>query len=164
MKHCQRSSFLVTASIAVLGLAASADKRMPPEDRKHLLSEKMMTIKSVGAVPVPVKAALAVLLHQTKLVMADPDQPFQAGDAIMPGRTLPGRRLVFAACDDALCVVHYERGGVAHLYFVVALGLEKGKEPAFRWGARVDSKLEDLAALREAVAAGKLHDVANDSW
>lgn len=156
--------FLTLASVAAIALSEPAEKGPSSEDRKRMASGKMTAIKSVAALPAPAKAALASLMRQNKLEMADPDQPFQAGDAIMPGRALPGRRLVFAAVDDSLAVVHYERGGIAHLYYVVAFGLEKGKEPVFHWGARADSRLADLPALREAVGAGKLHDVANDSW
>ncbi len=110
------------------------------------------------------KAAFAALVHQPAFEMAELDEPFQVGDTIMPGRRLLARRLVFAAFDDTVCFVHYERGGIAHLYYVVAFGLEKGKDPVFRSGARMDAKLENLPALREAVAARKLHDPVPDSW
>ncbi len=155
---------LALASVAALGLSEPGEHGPSSEDRKRMASGKMTAVKSVAGLPAPVRAALASLMRQDKLVMADPDQPFQAGDAIMPGRELPGRRLVFAAVDDSLAVVHYERGGIAHLYYVAAFGLEKGKDPEFRWGGRVDGKLEDLAALREAVASGKLHDPGAYSW
>ncbi len=164
MKTAQSSLLLAFATVAMLGVSEPRDSRPSSEDRKHLASANLTAVKSVAALPAPVKAALAALYHQDKLEMADPDQPFQVGDSIAPGPPLPGRRFVFAACDDELCVIHYERGGISHLYYVVAFGLEKGKDPAFRWGARTDGKLADLPALREALAAGKLHENEVQSW
>src|SRR5580700_370246 len=53
--------------------------------------------------------------------MAEPGGAFSATDVPVPGA--PGRRLIFAACDAALCVIHYERGGIAHFYEILALSL-----------------------------------------
>ncbi len=164
MKHSSWSLVLAAASIALLGAGDSGGKGLSPEDRKHLLSGKLTTVHSTADLPPKVKATFAALVHQPAFEMAEPEEPFQVGDSIMPGRRLPGRRFIFAAFDDTFCVVHYERGGIAHLYYVVAFGLEKGKDPVFRSGVRMDAKLENLPALREAVAAGKLHDPVNNSW
>jgi len=164
MKRSHWLVFLAAISITGLGAAERSGKGVPSEDRKRLLSAKMTVVRSTGTLPAKTKEALAALFGQKTLNMAEPDQPFQVGDAIAPGPPLPGRRLIFAAFDDALCVIHYERGGVAHLYEVVAFGLEKGKDPVFRWGMRAPGRLEDLAALREAVNAGKLHEPPAVSW
>jgi len=123
--------------------------------RRHFLATSSLAAAAVWS-----SRAVGVTLQNVKL----PDQPFQVGDAIAPGPPLPGRRLIFAAFDDALCVVHYERGGIAHLFEVVAFGLEKGKDPVFRWGMRAPGRLEDLAALREALNAGKLNEPPVESW
>src|SRR5215470_4251355 len=157
---------LVLAAVAIAGAGAAerGNKTIPAEDRKRLISAKMTVVRSTTAFPPKVKEALAALFGQEKLNIAEPDQPFQVGDAIDPRARLTGRHLIFAAFDDALCVIHYERGGVAHLYEVVAFGLEKGKDPVFRWGMRAPGRLEDLAALREAVNAGKLHEPPVESW
>ena len=154
----------VTASIALLGASESGGKGLSPEDRKHLLSGKMTVVHSTAKLPEKMKAAFATLVKQPAFEMAEPEQPFQVGDAIAPGPSLPVRRLVFAAFDETACFVHYERGGIAHLYYVVAFGLEKGKDPVFRSGTRVDGRFEDLSTLREAVAAGKLHENVGDFW
>jgi len=156
--------FLAAASIALFGASESGGKGLSQEDRKHLLSGKLTVVHSTTDLPPKMKAAFAALVHQPAFEMAEPDEPFQVGDSIMPGRRLPVRRLVFAVFDDSSCFVHYERGGIAHLYYLVAFGLEKGKDPVFRSGARMDAKLENLPALREAVAAGKLHAPVADSW
>jgi hypothetical protein len=164
VKHSRWKLFLATASIALLGASESGGKGLSPEDRKHLLSGELTIVHLTSDLPPKVKAAFAGLVHQTAFEMAEPDEPFQVGDTIMPGRRLLVRRLVFAAFDDTFCFVHYERGGIAHLYYVVAFGLEKGKDPVFHSGARMDAKLENLPALRDAVAAGKVHEPVADSW
>jgi len=53
--------------------------------------------------------------------MAEPGGAFSATDVPVPGA--PGRRLIFAACDSTLCLLHYERGGIAHFYEILALSL-----------------------------------------
>ena len=163
MKHSSWPPFLAAASIALLG-ASDARGGLSPEDRKHLLSGKLTVARKTSELPPKMKAAFATLVKQPAFKMAEPEQPFQVGDDIAPGPPLPVRRLVFAAFDETACFVHYERGGVAHLYYVVAFGLEKGKDPVFRSGTRVDGRFEDLSTLREAVAAGKLHENVGDFW
>ncbi|HYR45355.1 MAG TPA: hypothetical protein VER78_00020 [Thermoanaerobaculia bacterium] len=164
MKHSRWPLFLAAASIALLGASESGGKGLSPEDRKHLLSGKLTVARKTSELPPKMKAAFATLVKQPAFEMAEPEQPFQVGDAIAPGPPLPVRRLVLAAFDETACFVHYERGGVAHLYYVVAFGLEKGKDPVFRSGTRVEGRLEDLSTLREAVAAGKLHENVGDFW
>jgi hypothetical protein len=162
---CHRASLVVAAaSIVLLGASESGGKGLSPEDRKHLLSGRLTVVRSTAELPPKMKAAFATFVKQPAFKMAEPEQPFQVGDAIAPGPPLPVRRLVFAAFDETACFVHYERGGIAHLYYVVAFGLEKGKDPVFRSGTRVDGRFEDLSTLREAVAAGKLHENVGDFW
>ncbi len=163
MKHSSWPLLLAAVLIALLG-ASDARGGLSPEDRKHLLSGKLTVARKTSELPPKVKAAFATLVKQPAFKMAEPEQPFQVGDDIAPGPPLPVRRLVFAAFDETACFVHYERGGVAHLYYVVAFGLEKGKDPVFRSGTRVDGRFEDLSTLREAVAAGKLHENVGDFW
>jgi hypothetical protein len=165
VKHSRWRLLLAVASITLLGASESGGKGLSPEDRKHLLSGKLTVVHSTADLPPKMKASFATFVKQPAFKMAEPEQPFQVGDAIAPpGPPLPVRRLVFGAFDDSSCFVHYERGGVAHLYYVAAFGLEKGKDPVFRSGARVDGRFEDLSTLREAVAAGKLHENVGDFW
>lgn len=163
MKDSPWLLFLAAASIALLG-ASDARGGLSPEDRKHLLSGKLTVAQKTSELSPKMKSAFAAFVKQSAFKMAEPEQPFQVGDDIAPGPPLPVRRLVFAAFDDSTCFVHYERGGVAHLYYIVAFGLEKGKDPVFRSGARLDGRFENLATLREAVAAGKLHENVGDFW
>lgn len=83
--------------------------------------------------------------------MSDPGGPFSATDVPVPGA--PGRRLVFAACDAQLCLLHYERGGIAHFYEILALN-RSATAWSVVWNARGPKPLPDLEALRAALRGG----------
>lgn len=86
------------------------------------------------------------LAIQKKLLLADPGKPWNATDAIID-RTLPGRRLIVAGCDARLCVVHYERGGIAFSFRILAMRLQKdGWAPV--WSVYGPKSLDDFAGLR----------------
>ena len=88
--------------------------------------------------------------HQWAL--AEPGAPFMAGDNITDPN-LPTRQLVFAACDPALCVVHYRRGGSGEEDIVLALAPANGAWNVV-WYAAGHPPLRDLAALG-ALLSGK---------
>ncbi|HMF08207.1 MAG TPA: hypothetical protein VKJ00_03655, partial [Thermoanaerobaculia bacterium] len=115
-------------------------------------------------IPEQVRKAFAALVHQPVFEMAEPTQPYQATDEIAPGPPLPGRRLIFAASDEGLCVIHYERGGIAHVYEIMAFTLSKGAPPELAWSALTRGKLEDLEALRRAVAEDKIRPGEERYW
>lgn len=71
----------------------------------------------------------------------------------------PGRRLIFAACDPALCLIHYERGGIAHFYEILALSqTPRGWKAVYN--ARGAHPVANLDALR-ALLSGK---APGDGW
>lgn len=82
--------------------------------------------------------------------MSDPGGPFSATDVPVPGA--PGRRLLFAACDAQVCVLHYERGGIAHFYEILAFARTASTWDVV-WNARGPKPLTDLDALRAMLRA-----------
>jgi len=85
--------------------------------------------------------------------MAEPGGKFSATDVPVPGA--PGRRLIFAACDAEMCLIHYERGGIAHFYEILALSLgPKGWTPV--WNVRGSKPIASLSALRTMLQHGSL--------
>jgi len=152
------SRIALSSLVLALGLcgAARASDRITPADRKRLSAATLREITKTAEIPLEVRKAFAALVGQPEFHMAEPTQPFQVGDAIAPGPPLPGRRLIFAACDDGLCVIHYERGGVAHVYEVLAFERSHGKPPELSWSAMTQGRLSDLDALRKAAAEDKL--------
>lgn len=77
--------------------------------------------------------------------MSDPGGPFSATDVPVPGA--PGRRLLFAACDSQVCLLHYERGGIAHFYEILGFARTAGAWNVV-WNVRGPKPLADLDALR----------------
>jgi len=92
-------------------------------------------------------------------VMSEPGGPFQATDVVTPGSPLPGRRMIFAACDATVCLLHYERGGIAHVYEVLAF--KSGSNGwSVVWNARGPKPLANLAALKAMVK----HTASAGGW
>lgn len=61
--------------------------------------------------------------------MADPDEPFQFGDVVRPGRALPFRRLICAEPTRRGYRVRVERGGRG--YGIETLSLERQADGRF---------------------------------
>jgi hypothetical protein len=85
--------------------------------------------------------------------MAEPGGKFSATDVPVPGA--PGRRLIFAACDPQLCIIHYERGGIAHFYELLALSLTAHGWTAV-WNVRGSKPFANFNALRAELKSGAL--------
>jgi hypothetical protein len=89
--------------------------------------------------------------------MAEPGQKWNATDAISDP-SLPGKRLIWAAVGGDYYVVHYERGGIAHTFHVLAAKLPKGEaKPKVVWSA-MGGPFKDYAAFVDVLRSGKLND------
>ncbi len=93
--------------------------------------------------------------------MAEPGGAFSATDVPVPNA--PGRRLLFAACDATLCLIHYERGGIAHFYEILALSLQHGRWQAV-WNAVGPKPIASLAELRASLARQTLGPGWKQQW
>jgi hypothetical protein len=153
-----------TSVLMVLGLAACAGKAQdaaPAKDlpdglREHVRTETFRPVAKVGDLPASVRAGLAQLFGET-LKMAEPGAPFQATDVMGPER-LPFRRLVAAGCSADHCLVHYEKGGFAHLYYVVVFetGAADAKSAKLAWGGATGGGLANVDAVKDALVSGKV--------
>jgi len=94
--------------------------------------------------------------------MADPGQKFQVTDVVLD-RTLPFRRLVFAGTKDDIWFVHYEHGGIAHRYYVIAFKLTQHDDADFIWGCSMAGVAKSVEQLRAMVASCRPKK-ANDYW
>jgi len=81
--------------------------------------------------------------------LAEPGAKWNATDTVSDA-TLPFSRLIFAACTGALCLVHYEHGGIAHTVNVVALA-RSGDRWTRIWRASGSQPARDLGELRALV-------------
>jgi hypothetical protein len=127
---------------------------------KHLKSESLAPILKVGDLPASVRTALQDLYGGPPLSLAEPDAPFAATDVITD-QQLPGRRLIAAGCSPEHCLVHYERGGIAHVYYVVLFALS-GTTSRLEWGGMASGRLPDIATVQSDLVAGRVKPGARD--
>ncbi|MBZ5657244.1 MAG: hypothetical protein LAO56_18410, partial [Acidobacteriia bacterium] len=93
-------------------------------------------VSRTEAIPANVKQAFSKITRQTSLAMANPGQAFQVTDEGLY-RKLPWRRLVLAGAQDDKWFLHYERGGLAHSYYVVAFTADSHGDARFVWGCSI---------------------------
>lgn len=85
--------------------------------------------------------------------MAEPGGKFSATDVPVPGA--PGRRLIVAGCSAQLCLIHYERGGIAHFYEILAIASTPQGWKAV-WNVRGSKPIASFDALRAELKNGAL--------
>jgi hypothetical protein len=149
------------AAFVLLVEAMSAAAQNPPDAappsaalRNHLRGETFVPINRVTELPQGVRAALTSLFGTPTLEMAEPGAPFQATDLlVMP--LLPPRRLIAAGCAADHCLVYYERGGYAHVHYVIVLA-RSGDTARLEWGGLAAGGLPSLEGARDALVSGKV--------
>jgi len=116
-------------------------------------------IRRFASLPAPIRTGKFTVdgVSAAGCQIAEPGGAFSATDVPVPGA--PGRRLIFAACDPQLCLLHYERGGIAHFYEILALSLTSSGWKAL-WNARGSKPLKDLDALQSLLRG----DMPSDGW
>jgi hypothetical protein len=153
----RRSNLVAVILLAGTTLSAMAQQvpaPLPEPLRAHIGSEAFTPLSSVKALPDALKVELARLFGEKALELAEPGALFQVSDAVGPER-LPWRRLIAAGCAVDHCLVHYERGGLAHVHHVVVLSRQNG-QMRFVWGGAVGGPLPNVQAVRDTLAAGKV--------
>jgi hypothetical protein len=122
---------------------------------------RFQTVTSVRGLPLGVRDELQALFGTPTLDIAEPGAEFQATDLKVTPK-LPTRRLVAAGCTPAYCLVHYERGGIAHTWHV-ALFHWTPEATRFEWGGRAPGGLATIDDVRKAVLSGAIKGPAG-SW
>ena len=86
--------------------------------------------------------------------IVDPGKAFQVTD--VGSDKGPSRRLVVAGVAEEYCLVHYEQGGIVHLWMVALFKLSNGKAKRV-WVSRVEpGRNLNLLELKAVVESGKL--------
>jgi len=118
---------------------------------------------SLGGLPAQIRAGTFGLPGDGKAggwVLAEPGGRWNPTDTIVD-TSLPGRRMIVALCDASACALSYERGGIAHVYFVAAF-VRNGAAWKMEWlaqGNRSTATANALAALfRTRYATGYQDD------
>jgi hypothetical protein len=141
---------LATAFVCALTASAIAANvpLAPPADVMAAFSS-FHEIDTLDGLPAEIRAGNFTLPSGKPLggwVLAAPGGAWNPTDNVVDP-SLPGRRLHFAGCNASMCVLHYERGGIAHIHLVVTLVRKNGPWKA-TWMAYGQPAMKDLAALR----------------
>lgn len=146
-------SRLSSAIAITLLLACSAAAVEKTELPGFLFGQSYEAVTSVVAMPTDVRAALAAMLHQKELRMAEPGEPFNSSCLIEPN--LPMARFSGAAINGHTAVVHFETGGFAPTNHIVVF--DRGAtETVLLWRGYTTERLLDAEALRHALNQGSL--------
>ena len=96
---------------------------------------------------------------------ADPGQNWQVTDVIYDD-TLPGRRLIWAAVNGEICVLHYESGGRGTSGHVLIISYKEGVKFEVLWHGGVwlnnSVELKDFSAFIVVLNANTLYDALYD--
>jgi hypothetical protein len=141
-------------AVNVRGQGIDPTTAVPETLRAHLGSERFAPIASVGALPAGVRTELQALFGESALELADPGTPFQSTDVVRTPR-LPWRRLVAAGCAEDHCLVYYEKGGIAHVFYALVFRTLKGGT-SLEFGGVAPGGLRDLEEVRSAVISGQV--------
>ena len=141
-------------SAVVTGSQAAPPAALSEALRAHLKNERLDLVTSVRGLPLGVRDGLQSLIGSETLEIAEPRAEFQATDVVV-NPTLPIRRLVAAGCSTDHCLVHYERGGIAHTWHV-ALFHWTPAATRFEWGGTAPGRLATIADVRKAVFSGAI--------
>ena len=132
------------------------------EQRTHIRTESFGPVTSVGAMPAGVRDQLKDLFGGGGVLeLAEPGAPFQAGDVVTMPR-LPFRRLIAAGCSSDHCLVYYEKGGFAHVYYAIVF-TSSGSRAGFEFGGSAPGGLATVDHVRDAVTTGQVRGQARSS-
>ncbi len=141
------------AACSLLAIPVLAEEtKLPPEARKALQqTARFHAITKVADLPAGVRA----LVDEDPKNIANPGEDWQVTDVVDPGKPLPGKHLAWAATDGDYTIVHYETGGIAHLFHtLVAKGGQKGGKAEEVW-KNMGLRSTDLPSFLEALAKVK---------
>jgi hypothetical protein len=142
---------LMSFAAVVPGLTSPPLLRLPA---KALAAEHYTYVAKVGDLPKDVREGIARQLKQDQLLMADAGAPFNSTDVVID-RTLPGHRLILAAVGPTYSVVHFERGGVALMRWVIVF--EKSNAGlSVLWHGSINHTYGEPKQLETAIRTGAL--------
>ena len=96
------------------------------------LSDKdLITKNNISNIPEAVKKAINC--WKKEFSIANPDQPYQATDAMNKGKRLPWRQLIYLGRDENYMIITYKHGGFVTLYQILLFKFNQEKVIDF-WG------------------------------
>ncbi len=126
-------------------------------DKKHLLDDNFVLVKTVAAMPLPVQKK--ILGTGIREGMADVGQPYETSDMV-GSKPLPFQRLIYTGTAPGYCFVYRECGGFGTRQEVSLYHLSPG-QAVLVWQADLqdDKKLLSLPELRSVIDKGKFYSI-----
>lgn len=141
-------------SAVVVGRQAAAPVVLSPALRAHVKDDRFEIVTSIRGLPLGVRDELQTLFGSQTLHIAEPGAEFQVTDDVS-NPTLPIRRLIAAGCSTDHCLVYYERGGIAHTWYVTLFHWTPARTQ-FAWGGVAPRDLTSIDAVRNAILSGAI--------
>ena len=169
--HCTMKSGAFRLAICTLVLLSWATSARGEKTSLHPPAAviaslaQLREIDSLAGLPAPIRGGVFALPGGTQSrgwELAAPGASWNATDAIVDP-SLPGRRMIVALCSATICVLHYERGGIAHVYLVMSL-VRKGDAWTATWlayGHPGATNVEALKSLLQNRSSLDYHDDTN---
>lgn len=131
--------------------------------REHLLDSEFKLVNQVSQIPQNCISSFDSSFTNAegapagaRVQLADPGQPFQYSDAIVPG--LPFRRLLFAGIAPESCFVYYQHGGVMYPSYCLVVS-DKSSTHAI-WVGESRKRANNLQDLRSMLVRSEFSDTA----
>jgi hypothetical protein len=150
---------LLVSVLLLLPIACTAAlPHLSPDDRNLLESARdAQFIQTLHDIPRGILAACASSAPGHDFRIADPGQPFRAGDVVRDPNE-PHRRLIWATRLPDHYIIHYEFGGSGHGYAVLLVREAHGQNhPRVVWAAW-GPRLSSYDALRRVLKTHQLTD------
>jgi hypothetical protein len=155
----RRTRLLYAIVVSVWSAVVAGSQAVPPTAlsetlRAHVKDERFQLVTSVRGLPLGVRDALQTLFGSQTLDIVEPGAEFQATDVTI-NPNLPHRRLIAAGCSIEYCLVYYERGGIAHTWYVTLFHWTP-TATRFEWGGTAPAGLATFDDVRNAVLSGAI--------
>jgi len=145
-------------------MAQEHQHRLSAAEKEHILDGQFKVVSTTEGMPANIKHVFADITGESSFALANPGQKYQVTDVVVDQK-LPFRRLVFAGVKDDNWLVHYERGGRGHSYYLLVFRVDPHGDAHFVWGGGSGPNgAKDLEQLRKMVSAGQFSDSDEKSY
>lgn len=139
-------------------------RSVDPSIRDHLLDGDFRVVNRWHAIPEKWRSTFGssfvssegATVRGDAIDMADPDQPFQVSDSIVPG--LSFRRLVFAGLSPKRAFIYYQHGG--SMYPAYCLAVMDAGTSGDLWVGEARRASRNLEDLRSMLSRGLFDDTS----
>lgn len=131
---------------------------LPPELGDLIDPAPKVYVYRMSEIGPSVTDAISLSLHWGRLEIADQGKPWNATDVVVD-RSLPFRRLIWAAAVRGYVVIHYELGGRGHGYHILVISPPNRSGKRFLvWSAVLPHRASDFGDFMQMLDAGSFND------